>query len=119
MNMFEGHPYFFYVGKDEQGISDIKEFGELYKEHLIEIPIQYQDIDNSWDLVFVLNEGLSLLIDIYEDEQIEVDMLPKALKIANVVLKKEKNADKKASISKFISVIETAISYNSPLLIWW
>lgn len=119
MNIFENHPFYFYIGKDEQGIGDIKEYGEFYKEHLIEIPIQYQDIDNSRDLVFALNEKLSLLIDIYEDEQIEVDMLPKALKIANDIFGKEQDASKKISISKFISAIETAISYNSPLLIWW
>lgn len=119
MNIFENHPFYFYIGKDEQGVRDLSEYGELYKEHLIEIPIHYQDIDNSRDLVFALNEGLSLLIDIYEDEQIEVDMLLKALKIANDIFGKEQDANKKISISKFISAIETAISYNSPLLIWW
>lgn len=119
MNKFHNYSFFFYIGKDEQGVSDLREYGELYKEHLLQIPVEYRDIDNSWNLIFALNEKLSLLIDICEDETIEVDMLPKALNIANVILKKEQTADKKASISKFISVIETAISYNSPLLIWW
>lgn len=119
MNIFDKHPFYFYIGQNEQGVSDLKEYGELYKEHLLQIPIKYQDIDNSWNLIFALNEKLSLLIDICEDEQIEVDMLPKALKIANDVLEQERDVNKKTSISKFISAIEAAISYNSPLLIWW
>lgn len=119
MNILDNHPFFFYVGKNEQGISDLNEYGELYKEHLLQIPIKYKDIDNLWNLIFALNEGLSLLIDVCEDETIKVDMLPKALKIANEILAKEQDASKKVSISKFISAIETAISYNSPLLIWW
>ncbi len=41
MNIFDGHPFFFYVGKDEQGVCDIKNYGELYKEHLLQIPIEY------------------------------------------------------------------------------
>lgn len=118
MSPVDTHPYFFYIAKDEKGINDL-EYGATYTEHLLEIPVAYQDIDNSWDLIFALNEGLSLLIDIYEDETIEVDMLPKALKIANDVLEKEQDVNKKMSISKFISAIETAMSYNSPLLIWW
>lgn len=118
MTPFETHPYFFYIAKDEQGIHDL-EYGELYKEHLLQIPVKYQDIDNSWNLIFALNEGLSLLIDIYEDEQIDVDKLPQALKIAEEVIKKEENAEKAASMSVIASAIKTAISYNSPLLIWW
>lgn len=118
MSPVDTHPYFFYIAKDEQGINDL-EYGATYTEHLLEIAVAYQDIVNSWDLIFALNDKLSLLIDIYEDEQIEVDMLPKALKIANDILRKEQDANKKSSISKFISAIETAISYNSPLLIWW
>lgn len=119
MNVFDNHPFFFYVGKDEQGIRDLTEYGELYKEHLLEIPVKYQDIDNSWNLIFALNEELSLLIDICEDEQIDVDKLPQALKIAEDVIKKEENAEKAASMSVIASAIKTAISYNSPLLIWW
>ena len=119
MNVFDNHPFFFYVGKDEQGIRDLTEYGELYKDHLLEIPVEYQDIDNSWNLIFALNEELSLLIDICEDEQIEVALLPQALTIAETILEKEQNLEKKDSIAKFVSVIKTAISYNSPLLIWW
>lgn len=119
MNVFDNYPFSFYIGKDEQGIHDLREYGELYKEHLLQIPVEYQDIDNSWNLIFALNEGLSLLIDICEDELIEVDMLQKALQIAEGVLEKEQDVNKKTSISKFISAIKTAISYNSPLLIWW
>ena len=66
-----------------------------------------------------MNEELSLLIDICEDEQIEADKLPKALKIAERVIAKEENAEKAASMSVIASAIKTAISYNSPLLIWW
>lgn len=119
MNAFHNYPFYFYVGKDEQGVSDLREYGELYKDHLLQVTVEYQDIDNSWNLIFALNEELSLLIDIYEDETIEVNMLPKALKIANDILEKEQNISKKTSISKFVSAIKTAISYNSPLLIWW
>lgn len=119
MNVFDNHPFFFYVGIDEQGIRDLTEYGELYKEHLLEIPVKYQDIDNSWNLIFALNEELSLLIDICEDEQIEVDKLSAALKIAERVIEKEENVEKAASMSVFVSAIKTAISYNSPLLIWW
>ena len=119
MNAYGSYPHFFYVGKDEQGIRDLTEYGELYKEHLLQIPVKYEDIDNSWNLIFALNEGLSLLIDIYEDEQIDVDKLPQALKIAEEVIKKEENAEKAASMSVIASAIKTAISYNSPLLIWW
>ena len=119
MNEYGSYPHFFYIGKDEQGIRDLTEYGELYKEHLLQIPVKYEDIDNSWNLIFALNEGLSLLIDIYEDEQIDVDKLPQALKIAEEVIKKEENAEKAASMSVIASAIKTAISYNSPLLIWW
>ena len=119
MNVLDNHPFFFYIAKDEQGIRDLTEYGELYKEHLLEIPVKYQDIDNSWNLIFALNEELSLLIDICEDEQIEADKLPKALKIAESVIAKEENAEKAASMSVIASAIKTAISYNSPLLIWW
>ena len=119
MDVFENYPFSFYIGKDEQGIRDLTEYGELYKEHLLQIPVKYQDIDNSWNLIFALNEGLSLLIDICEDEQIDVDKLPQALKIAEEVIKKEENAEKAASMSVIASAIKTAISYNSPLLIWW
>ena len=119
MNEYGSYPHFFYVGKNEQGIRDLTEYGELYKEHLLQIPVKYEDIDNSWNLIFALNEGLSLLIDIYEDEQIDVDKLPQALKIAEEVIKKEENAEKAASMSVIASAIKTAISYNSPLLIWW
>lgn len=119
MNVFDNHPFFFYIGKNEQGVRDLEEYGELYTEHLLQIPIKYQDIDNSWNLIFALNEGLSLLIDICEDEQIDVDKLPQALKIAEEVIKKEENAEKAASMSVIASAIKTAISYNSPLLIWW
>lgn len=119
MNAFDNYPFFFYIGKDEQGISDLREYGEIYKEHLLQIPVEYQDINNSWDLIFALNERLSLLIDVCEDETIEVDTLPMALQIANGILEKEENTNKRASISKFIFAIKTAISYNSPLLIWW
>lgn len=119
MNAYGSYPHFFYIGKNEQGIRDLTEYGELYKEHLLQIPVKYEDIDNSWNLIFALNEGLSLLIDIYEDEQIDVDKLPQALKIAEEVIKKEENAEKAASMSVIASAIKTAISYNSPLLIWW
>ena len=119
MNAYGSYPHFFYVGKNEQGIRDLTEYGELYKEHLLQIPVKYEDIDNSWNLIFALNEGLSLLIDIYEDEQIDVDKLPQALKIAERVIEKEENAEKAASMSVIASAIKTAISYNSPLLIWW
>ena len=119
MNEYGSYPHFFYVGKNEQGIRDLTEYGELYKEHLLQIPVKYEDIDNSWNLIFALNEGLSLLIDIYEDEQIDVDKLPQALKIAEEVIKKEECAEKAASMSVIASAIKTAISYNSPLLIWW
>lgn len=118
MSALDKHPFFFYVAKDEQSIKDL-EYGDTYKEHLVEIPIERKDIDNSWDLVFALNEKLSLMIDIYEDEQIETALLPKALTIAETILKKEQDPEKKDSISKIVSVIKTAISYNSPLLIWW
>ena len=60
MNVFDNHPFFFYVGKDEQGIRDLTEYGELYKEHLLEIPVKYQDIDNSWNLIFALNEEFGM-----------------------------------------------------------
>lgn len=119
MNVFDNHPFFFYIGKNEQGVRDLKEYGELYKEHLLQIPIKYQDIDNSWNLIFALNEELSLLIDICEDEEIAVDKLPKALQIAERVIEKEESAEKAVSMSVIASVIKTAISYNSPLLIWW
>lgn len=119
MNEYGSYPHFFYIGKNEQGVRDLTEYGELYKEHLLQIPVKYEDIDNSWNLIFALNEGLSLLIDIYEDEQIDVDKLPQALKIAEEVIKKEENAEKAASMSVIASAIKTAISYNSPLLIWW
>ena len=118
MTSAKTHSYFFYIAKDEQGLRDL-EYGDLYKEHLLEIPVKYQDIDNSWDLIFALNKELSLLIDIYEDEQIEVDKLPKALKTAESIMGKEQNSDKATSMSVFVSAIKTAISYNSPLLIWW
>ena len=118
MNVFENYPFFFYVGKDEQGIADLY-YGATYKEHLLEIPIEYKDIDNSWDLIFALNEELSLLIDICESEEIPVDKLPKALKIAKIVIEQEENTEKAASMLAIQSAIETAISYNSPLLIWW
>ena len=119
MNEYGSYPHFFYIGKNEQGVRDLTEYGELYKEHLLQIPVKYEDIDNSWNLIFALNEGLSLLIDIYEDDQIDVDKLPQALKIAEEVIKKEENAEKAASMSVIASAIKTAISYNSPLLIWW
>ena len=119
MNVFDNHPFFFYIGKNEQGVRDLKEYGELYKEHLLQIPIKYQDIDNSWNLIFALNEELSLLIDICEDAEIAVDKLPKALQIAERVIEKEENAEKATSMSVIASAIKTAISYNSPLLIWW
>jgi hypothetical protein len=119
MNVFENYPFSFYIGKDEQGVRDLVEYGELYKEHLLQIPVKYEDINNSWNLIFALNEKLSLLIDICEDEQIDVDKLPQALKIAEEVIKKEENAEKAASMSVIASAIKTAISYNSPLLIWW
>ena len=112
------HPFFFYIGKDEQGVKDLY-YGATYKEHLLEIPIKYQDIDNSWNLIFALNEELSLLIDICEDEEIAVDKLPKALQIAERVIEKEESSEKAASMSVIASAIKTAISYNSPLLIWW
>lgn len=118
MSQVDPHPFLFYIAKDEQGINDL-EYGATYTEHLLEIPIAYQDIVNSWDFISALNDKLSLLIDIYEDEQIETDVLPKALQIGIDILEKEQNNDKKVSISKFVSAIETAISYNSPLLIWW
>ena len=118
MNVFENHPFFFYVGKDEQGVADLY-YGTAYKEHLLEIPVKYQDIDNSWNLIFALNKELSLLIDICEDEEIDVDKLPKALEITEKVIEKEENPEKAASMSVFVSAIKTAISYNSPLLIWW
>lgn len=119
MNVFDNYPFYFYIGKDRQGICDLKEYGELYKEHLVQIPIKYDDINNSWNLIFALNEELSLLIDICEDEQIEVEKLPQALKIAERIISKEVNAEKAASMSVIASAIKTAISYNSPLLIWW
>ena len=119
MNVFENYPFSFYIGKDEQGVRDLVEYGELYKEHLLQIPVKYEDINNSWNLIFALNEKLSLLIDICEDEQIDVDKLPQALKIAEEVIKKEENAEKAASMSVMASAIKIAISYNSPLLIWW
>ena len=106
----------FYIGKDEQGAKDL-DYGDLYKEHLLKIPIKYQDIDNSWDLIFELNEQLSLLIDIVEEEFIELDKLPTALKIAEEFYEKEKDPEKKKSISIFVSVIKKAIELNSPILI--
>ena len=112
------HPFFFYIGKDEQGVKDLY-YGATYKEHLIEIPIKYQDIDNSWNLIFALNDELSLLIDICESEEIDIDKLPQALKIAERVIAEETNPEKAASMSEIASAIRMAISYNSPLLIWW
>lgn len=70
-------------------------------------------------MIFALNEGLFLLIDIDEDEEIDVDKFPQALKIAEEVIKKEEKAEKATSMSVIASAIKTAISYNSPLLIWW
>ena len=118
MSPVDTHPYFFYIAKDEQGIRDL-EYGDLYQEHLLQIPVKYQDIDNSWNLISALNEESSLLIDIYEDEQIDVNKLPAALKISERVIEKEENAEKAASMSVIASAIKTAISYNSPLVIWW
>lgn len=118
MSLLEMHPFLFYIAKDEIGLRDL-ECGATYLEHLLEISIEYRDIENAQTLIHALNDKLSLMIDIFEDEQIEVNMLPKALKIAESFLEKEMDADKAASISKFISAIKTAISYNSPLLIWW
>jgi hypothetical protein len=37
MNAFENHPFYFYIGKDEQGVRDLEEYGELYKKHLLQI----------------------------------------------------------------------------------
>lgn len=110
--------YYFYIAKDEQGIKDFY-YGELYKEHLLQIPIEYQDIDNSWDLIYELNDKLSLMIDIYEDEWITVEKLPRALAIAEETLSCELDPDKKKSISIFVSVIKKAIELNSPILIHW
>ncbi|HBJ19068.1 MAG TPA: hypothetical protein DDY70_04955 [Clostridiales bacterium] len=115
---FENQPRFFYIGKDAQGVKDLH-YGELYKEHLLQIPIKYQDIDNSWDLIFALNDELSLLIDIDESEVIASEKLQKALEIAERVIAKEPNSTKAESMSVFLSAIKTAISYHSPLLIWW
>lgn len=115
---FETQPRFFYVGKDAQGIKDLH-YGELYKEHLVQIPIKYQDIDNSWNLIFALNDELSLLIDIDESEVIVSEKLQKALEIAERVIAKESDPTKIESMSVFLSAIKTAISYHSPLLIWW
>lgn len=112
------HPFFFYVGKDEQGVEDLQ-YGATYKEHLLEIPVKYQDINNSWNLIYALNEELSLLIDICEAEEIAADRLSAALEIAEGVIGREKNAENVASMSVFVSAIKTAISHNSPLLIWW
>ena len=119
MNVFENYPFSFYIGKDEQGIRDLIEYGELYKEHLLQIPIKYENIDNSWDLIFALNKELSLLIDICESEEIGIDKLPQALKIAERVIAEETNPENAASMLEIASAIRTALSYNSPLLIWW
>lgn len=118
MDKYDNHSYFFYIAKDDQGIKNLN-YGTNYKEHLIEIPIKYQDINNSWNLIFALNEELSLLIDIYEDEIIDVMMLPKALEISEYIISKEINADKVVSMSIFVSVIKMAIEHCSPLLICW
>ena len=110
--------YFFYVAKDEQGIKDFY-YGELYKEHLLQIPIKYQDIINCRSLISNLNKKLSLLISIDEDEWITVEMLPSALKVAEEFYEKEADPEKKKSISTFVSVIKKAIELNSPILINW
>ena len=41
------------------------------------------------------------------------------IETAERIIAKEENAEKVASMSVFASVIKTAISYNSPLVIWW
>ena len=118
MTIHDDDPFYFYIGKDEQGIKDL-EYGDLYKEHLLQVTIKNKDIDNMWDLIFELNDKLSLMIDIYEDELIKVEILPKALKIAEDFYEKETDPEKKKSISIFVSVIKKAIELKSPLLIWW
>lgn len=118
MNTTQQHSYIFFIAKDEIGLNDLK-YGATYQDHLIKITIEYSDITNAQNLVFELNDKLSLMIDIYEDEQIELNMLPDALKIAENIYKKETDKEKRASMYKFIKAIKTAILYSSPLLIWW
>ena len=107
-------------------------FGKQYLEGFVleinndkEKDIELKDIRRLIDDEVILNDELlelgkyikkSTLCTLISAYQV---MLPKALKIAESFLEKEMDADKAASISKFISAIKTAISYNSPLLIWW
>lgn len=119
MDEYRNYKFCFYIGKDEQGVRELEEYGNLYKEHLLEIPFSHHDIDNSWNLAFELNQELSLLIDIYEQEMIDVEKLPRALTIAEQCIKKEQNPERVESMRKFASAIKKAILYSSPLLVWW
>ena len=118
MSPFETRNYYFYITKNEQGVKDL-DYGDTIKEHLLQIPIKYEDINNLYDLIFALNDKLSLLIDVDEDEFIENDKLPTALKIAEEFYEKETDPEKKKSISIFVSVMKKAIELKRPLLIWW
>ncbi len=112
------HKFLFYVAKNEYGLENL-EYGHFETENIIEFSMSYEAINDILPLIHILNDKFGLMIDIYEDELIESNIVIDVIQVSREYLLLEKDLKKYNSVLKFISTLETASKYNSPLQIWW
>lgn len=112
------HAFKMYIPMNKKGEEDL-EYMRFDSPNVKDIDIDKGDIDNCWNVIFELNDKLSLLIDIYEDETIPAKQVSEALTICRSFLAGETDNKKISAIQKIIGALELANTYNSPLLLWW
>ena len=70
---------------------------------------KWDEVESVEDYTYIKVNKMSEMFAFYEEANIGF----------HFVIEKEENAEKAASMSVIASPLKTAISYNSPLLIWW
>ena len=109
---------FFYLAKNKTGQEDLR-YMRYDSENIISIQLTSQYVLDLWDFGVAINEKFDKLIDLYEYETLEPELLPETLKTAQHLKEKATETKVKEAFNKAIEAINLAIKYNSPLVFWW
>ncbi len=110
---------YFYFAKNKEGLKDFETMNFIYSKNIGCIELSEEDTLNLWDFGSALNQKFDKLIDLYEDETLEPELLPETLKTALEFKNKAADPKVKEAFGKAIEAINLAIKYNSPLVFWW
>ena len=109
---------FFYLAKNKSGQEDLH-YMRYDSENVISIQLTSQNVLDLWDFGVSINEKFDKLIDLYEYETLEPELLPETLKTAQRFKEEATETKVKEAFDKAIEAINLAIKYNSPLVFWW